>query len=109
MKKTYHIKIHGSIEGAERAIKLLDRTFRAHYNVYGVRRARSRFDPVVDTLFIDVMMSADWINSPRLLSLFPEYSPMSIYDAWIRAMRREGLLNDVEVTDPETMCYYWGE
>lgn len=95
MKKTYIVSVQGMPETAERAIKLLDRIFRKRYNVYGVYRERSSYDPVVDTLTIDVLLTADWMDSPNMRRLFPEYTPQGIVRTWYHVMNREPALQDV--------------
>lgn len=97
MKKTYIVSVQGTPETAERAIKLLDRVFRWRYNVYGVYRERSAYDAVVDTLTIDVLLTADWMDSPRMQYLFPEYMPKGIVRTWYRLMAREHALDDVVI------------
>lgn len=97
MKKTFIVSVQGTSETAERAVKLLDRAFRLRYNVYGVRRERSAYDAVVDTLTIDVLLTADWTDSPRMQYLFPEYQPQGIIRTWYWLMNREHALDDVVV------------
>lgn len=97
MKKTYIVSVQGTPETAERAVKLLDRVFRWRYNVHGVYRERSAYDAVVDTLTIDVLLTADWMDSPRMQYLFPEYSVEGIRKTWYYLMNREHALDDVVV------------
>lgn len=97
MKKTYIVSVQGTPETAERAIKLLDRVFRWRYNVHGTYRYRSSYDAVVDTLTIDVLLTADWMDSDRMKFLFPEYQPKGIVKTWYRLMAREHALDDVVV------------
>lgn len=99
MKKTYIVSVQGTPETAERAIKLLDRVFRWRYNVYGVYRERSSYDPAVDTLTIDVLLTARWMDSERMQYLFPEFQPQGIYRTWLKVLNREPALDDVEVGD----------
>lgn len=95
MKKTYIMSVQGTPETAERAIKLLDRAFRLRYNVFGVYRERSSYDSVVDTLTIDVLLTADWMDDPQLVRLFPEYQPKAIVRHWHNMLAREHQLDDV--------------
>lgn len=97
MKKTYIISIIGTPETVEQAVRLLERVFRWRYNVYGVYRYRSSYDAVVDSLTIDVMLTADWMDSPRMRSLFPEYTPQGIIRTWYHVMNRVHVLQDVIV------------
>lgn len=97
MRKTYIVSVQGTPETAERAIKLLDRVFRWRYNVHGVYRERSAYDAVVDTLTIDVLLTANWMDSPMMQYLFPEYAPQGIIRSWYRLMDREHALDDVAV------------
>lgn len=97
MKKTYIVSVQGTPETAERAVKLLDRVFRWRYNVYGVYRERSSYDAVVDTMTIDVLLTADWSDSPRMQYLFPEYTIDGICRTWYRLMSHEHALDDVVV------------
>ena len=95
MKKSYIISIIGTPETAEQAVRLLEQVFRSRYNVYGVYRYRSSYDAVVDTLTIDVMLTADWMDTPRARSLFPEYTPWGIIRTWYHVMNRVRVLHDV--------------
>ena len=97
MKKTYIVSVQGTPETAERAIRLLDRVFRWRYNVHGTYRYRSSYDAVVDTLTIDVTLTADWMDSPNMRRLFPEYTPQGIVRTWYHLMNREPALQDVIV------------
>ena len=97
MKKTYIVSVQGTPETAERAIKLLDRAFRWRYNVHGVRRERSSYDAVVDTLTIDVTLTADWMDSPKMSYIFPEYTLDGIRRTWYALMNREHELDDVYI------------
>ena len=97
MKKTFIVSVQGTPETAERAVKLLDRVLRWRYNVHGVYRDRSSYDAVVDTLTIDVMLTADWMDSPRMRYLFPEYTVDGIRRTWYHLMSREPALDDVVV------------
>lgn len=97
MKKTYIVSVQGTPETAERAIRLLDRVLRWRYNVHGVYRARSSYDAMVNTLTIDVLLTANWMDSDRMKYLFPEYTPQGIVQTWYRLMNREPALDDVAV------------
>ena len=95
MKRTYIMSVQGTPETAERAIKLLDRAFRRRYNVFGVYRERSSYDSVVDTLTIDVLLTADWMDHPELVYLFPEYQPKAIIRHWHAMVAADHRLDDV--------------
>ena len=97
MKKTFIVSVQGTPETAEQAIRLLDRAFRQKYNVYGVYRDRSSYDVVTDTLTIDALLTADWMDSPRMQYLFPEYLPQGIIRTWYKLMERNRALDDVVV------------
>ena len=97
MKKTYIVSIQGTPETAERAVKLLDRVFRLRYNVYGVYRERSSYDAAADALTIDVLLIANWMDSPRMQVLFPEYTIAGIRRTWYHLMDGEHALDDVVV------------
>jgi len=97
MKKTYIVSVQGTPENAERAIKLLDKVFRLRYNVYGVYRYRSSYDAVTDTLTIDVLLTADWMDSPWMRNMYPEYSIQGIRRTWYCLMNREHPLDDLVI------------
>lgn len=95
MNKNYIISIIGTPETAEQAVRLLERVFRWRYNVHGVYRYRSSYDAVTDSLTIDVMLIADWMDSPQMRRLFPEYTPQGIIRTWYHVMNRVHVLQDV--------------
>lgn len=95
MKKTYILSIEGNPAGAERGIRLLEKIFRWRYNVHGVYRERSAYDRVTDTLTIDVLLTADWMDNDRMRALFPEYTVNGIQRTWYRLMARERVCDDV--------------
>lgn len=99
MKKTFYISVQGTPEAAERAVKLLDRVFRWRYNVYGIYRKSSSYDAVVDELTIEVLLTANWMDSPRMQYLFPEFQPKGVIKTWYRVMAREHALDDVAVSE----------
>ena len=101
MEKTYTINVQGTPETAERAVRLLDRVFRSRYNVHGIRRMASAFDRATKTLSITVNMTADWMDSPRMRNLFPEYQPSGIKRTWYTMMAKESALDDTYIREIE--------
>ena len=101
MKKTYTVNVQGTPETAERAVRLLDRVFRSRYNVHGVKRMASAFNRATKTLFITVNLTADWMDSPRMQNLFPEYTLSGIKRTWYTMMAKEPALDDTYIGEIE--------
>lgn len=101
MKKQYTVTVMDIPENAERAIRLLDRVFRWRYNVYGVQRKTSTFDRKTGELSITVSLIANWIDSPRMQHLFPEYQINGIERTWHALMARENALDNTYIEKME--------
>lgn len=99
MKKTYCVSVQGTPETAEQAVRLLDRVFRWRYNVHGTYRERSAYDATVDVLTIDLLLTANWMDSPRMKELFPEFQAQGIYRTWCHLLDRNHELDDVLIGD----------
>lgn len=97
MKKQYTITVMDTPENAERAIRLLDRAFRWRYNVHGVKRKASTFSRETGELSITVSLTADWMDSPRMQCLFPEYQIDGIKHTWYALMARETALDNTYI------------
>jgi len=97
MKKTYIVSVQGTPETAERAVKLLDRVFRWRYNVHGTKRLASVFDRSTSEITITVALTADWMDSPRMQCLFPEYTIDGIRRNWYYLVNQEHDLDDVAI------------
>ena len=97
MKKQYTVTVMDTPENAERAVRLLDRAFRWRYNVHGVKRIASAFNRATGELSIVVSLTADWMDSPRMQDLFPEYQIDGIRRAWYRLMARETALDNTYI------------
>lgn len=101
MKKQYIVTVMDTPENAERAIQLLDRVFRWRYNVHGVKRMTSAFNRVTGELSITVSLTADWMDSPRIQYLFPEYQIDGIKRTWYALMARETALDNTYIRKME--------
>lgn len=101
MKKQYTITVMDTPENAERAIRLLDRVFRWRYNVHGVKRITSAFNRVTRELSITVSLTTNWMDSPRMQYLFPEYQIDGIKYTWYRLMAREEILENIYIGKTE--------
>lgn len=99
MLKTFLISVQGAPEATERAVKLLDRVFRWRYNVHGVYRLRSSHDITTDIMTIDVLMTANWMDSPFMQYMYPHFQPDGIVRTWYRLMNRESALDDVVASE----------
>lgn len=97
MMKQYVVTVMDKPENAERAVRLLDRVFRWRYNVHGVKRMASAFDRATGELSITVSLTADWMASPRMQYLFPEYQIDGIKRAWYALMERETALDNTYI------------
>ena len=97
MKKQYTVTVMDTPQNAERAVRLLDRAFRWRYNVHGVKRMTSAFHRATGELSIMVSLTADWMDSPRMQDLFPEYQIDGIRRAWYRLMARETALDNTYI------------
>ena len=97
MRKTYTVSVQGTPETAERTVKLLDRVFRWRYNVHGTKRLASAFDRSTGEITITVALTADWMDSPRMQYLFPEYQIDGIRRNWYYLMNREHDLDNVAI------------
>lgn len=75
MKKDYKAIIYGeTVEQAEILLKVLDRYFRANYNVYGVHRDDSKWftDSTGKWFIISVTLSAIWYDNTVNSVWFPD-------------------------------------
>lgn len=97
MKKQYTVTVMDIPENAERAVQLLDRVFRWRYNVHGVKRLTSAFDRTTGELSIVVSLTADWMDSPQMQRLFPEYQIDGIKRTWYALMDRETALDNTYI------------
>lgn len=97
--EAYKIRVQGTPETTERAIRLLDRVFRWRYNVYGSRRIGSGYDAEAQEYYIEVLLIADWMNSPKMVYLFPEYTADGIFHTWNRLTCREHELDDLYISE----------
>ena len=77
MKRTYLKQFFGTNEAVEAAIRTFDQVFRERYNVYGGRREGS-YRTADGEYTVIMSYTADWMDSPRIMSLFPEYTAKGI-------------------------------
>jgi hypothetical protein len=89
MKKylvTFHVRTRNTLQNFEycrEAENLLNRIFRAYYNVYGVKIVSwSKTE-------IEMEMTANWIDWPR-------YKPENIIKGWNNALMRQAWWNRLE-------------
>lgn len=73
MKRTYVKQFFGTNEAVETAIRVFDKVFRARYNVYGGYREAS-YKNTDGEYTVIMSYTADWMDSPRMQYLFPEYT-----------------------------------
>lgn len=77
MVKKYMKQFWGDPEAVEAAIRVMDQVFRRRYNVYGGRREYTGKDPEGNYTVV-MSYTADWVDHPYMLQLFPEYPFRSI-------------------------------
>lgn len=77
MKRTYVKQFFGTNEAVETAIRVFDRVFRARYNVHGGHREGS-YKTADGEYTVIMSYTANWMDSPRMTYLFPEYSAKGI-------------------------------
>ena len=77
MKRTYVKQFFGTNDAVETAIRMFDRVFRMRYNVYGGRR-ESSYKTADGEYTVIMSYTADWMDSPRMTCLFPEYTAKGI-------------------------------
>lgn len=99
MVKAYTVTIMDKPEQAEQAARLLDKVFRWRYNVHGVKRLESAYNRKTGELSITVALVANWYDSPRMIYLFPEYTPEGIFRTWCRYMARFHELDDSYISE----------
>ena len=99
MIKAYIVTIIDKPEQAEKAAYLLDKVFRGRYNVYGAKRIKSAYNRKTGELSITVALVANWYDSPRMIDLFPEYTPKGIFRTWCRYMARFHELDDSYISE----------
>lgn len=90
----YRVSVQDTPDRAEQAIRLLEKVFRWRYNVHGVHRDASAIDRETGELRITVTLRAKWMESPNMISLFPEYTPEGIYRTWLRLISRDSTLDN---------------
>ena len=81
MVKSYLKAFQGTPEAVEAAVRVFDKVFRMRYNVYGGRRESSYIDGEGEYVVI-MSYTADWMDSPRMQYLFPEYTASGIERAF---------------------------
>lgn len=106
MVRTYVKQFFGTNEAVETAIRTFDKVFRMRYNVYGGRREYSGKN-ADGNYEVTMSYTADWMDSDRMVYLFPEYTIDGIVRTFHRRMWRTPYGDDwwadviKEVPDPE--------
>jgi hypothetical protein len=77
MERTYVKQFFGTSEAVETAIRTFDQVFRMRYNVYGGRREGS-YKTSEGEYTVIMSYTADWMSSPEMAYLFPEYTAKGI-------------------------------
>ena len=77
MRRSYVKQFFGTNEAVETAVRVFDKVFRERYNVYGGHREES-YKTADGEYTVIMSYAADWMDSPRMIDLFSEYTAKGI-------------------------------